>query len=217
MSERPILFSAPMVRAILAGRKTQTRRIVKMEPWIARLGGTFDGAFPDKAMGVTPCLQVPCHDSVQRLRNPWMWPEPCRLWVKETFCVVDDTEMGGELWTDYRATPRYSAEHPAGWDNAPNDGEALKWKPSIFMPRALSRITLEITDVRAERLGDISEADAYAEGYDPQGVTRYETEARGWYVDLWNKINGEGAWAANPWVWAVSFRVLPPPPQPAPT
>src|SRR5574342_440540 len=132
MKERPILFSGPMVRAILEGRKSQTRRVAKLRS-----------------------TRRPSGLVVFSLHNRCPYGAPGdRLWVRETWCPVDDREEGGKLWVDYRATPRYSAEHPAGWDAAPADIEALKWRPSIHMPHWASRISLEVTDVRCERLQD---------------------------------------------------------------
>ena len=190
MKERPILFSAPMVRAILAGTKTQTRRAMKPQPW----------ARPEP------------EDGLWRLYagDEGMEPFPCRygqigdrLWVKESFwgcdlpgygdtpCVVyDDEWTGGE----------YAPAEPRPW--ARKFGRI----PSIHMPRYASRILLEITDVRVQRLQDISEADAEAEGVDriKAKVPRHLDV----YRYLWDGINGPGAWDANPWVWAVSFRRL---------
>jgi len=88
----------------------------------------------------------------------------CRLWVRETFCVVEDGKFDGERWVDYRATPRYAASHPAGWENEPDSPDALKWKPCIHMPRWASRLTLNVTDVRRQRLQDLSKDDAIGEG-----------------------------------------------------
>lgn len=216
--ERPILFSAPMVRAILDGRKTQTRRVVKPQPRFDRLGLTAAGwardecgrwCFPNAA----PELRVHC---------PYGAPGD-RLWVRETWaafttpsyeCNESDevdcspAEMRREwLWLD-RSNIVYSADE----GNAPE-----RWRPSIHMPRWASRITLEVTAVRVERLHAISEADAKAEGCEsdidiagrlPHGAqlpTRLRN-SRDEFRDLWDSINGERApWSANPWVWVVEF------------
>src|SRR3990167_10582487 len=104
----------------------------------------------------------------RRLGKRWAKVAPGdMLWVRETHCIVDDTEFGGERWVDYRATPKYSAEHPAGWENAPKDHEALKWRPSIFMPKSTCRLWLEVVSTRWERLQDITEEDAEREGVAP--------------------------------------------------
>lgn len=204
MKERPILFSAPMVRAILAGTKTQTRRVVKGEAlqWLER----------DK---FTPGFVA---DPGNRL-CPYGHPGD-RLWVRETW-----RESGeGSAW-------HYAAEGtilPKQRDKdlqaflarrAPFTWESYKWRPSIHMPRAASRITLEITAVRVERLQDISEADAMAEGVIHKqrgdigmyfvGTEAAGTTAAGCYRNLWERINGFGSWDANPWVWVVEFRRVP--------
>lgn len=186
MAERPIIFSGPMVRAILAGTKTQTRRVVKPQP----------------SSGVRYSPFVP--SGIEDGHGRELRPRYCvgdTLWVRETWCPVDDTSMGGEKWIDYRATPRYSAEHPAGWYEAPDDAEALKWNASMFMPRWASRITLEVTDVRVQRVQEISEADARAEGM--ESCTAYDQ-----YRALWDLLNAKRdySWSSNPWVWAITFR-----------
>lgn len=117
---------------------------------------------------------------------------------------------------DYRATPRYEASHPAGWDSAPNDAEALKWRPSIHMPRWASRILLEITDVRVERLNSIHDVDAMREGiqnlttcshadFGIPGVVNAQHPVRAFQL-LWESIYGADSWRANPWVWVIEFK-----------
>ncbi len=210
MKERPMIFSAESVRAILAGTKSQTRRVVKLEPWLTKSGGELSRAWPDKALGVTPCLQVPCPDgTVQRLRNPWHWPEPSYLWVREKFWIVElpgegvgnpflvyDDEMGK------KPSPREVRYWPLSVEQIIT---GMRWgaHPSIHMPRWASRLTLEITNVRVERLASITEADARAEGVqaNPSAIQAYG--------ELWNSINGKKPgcdWAANPWVWCVEFK-----------
>jgi len=200
MTERPILMSAPMVRALLAGRKAQTRRVVKhehaseIEVWawngVSWRFGVYGEGGVAADMGGIQC--------------PYGVPGGTRLWVRETWAKAG--EVGDA--TEYRA------------DN--HDPSAGKWRPSIHMPRWASRITLAVTAVRVERLQDISEADAVAEGtpcrtcgrhVDGHGEddcecfhsTRVAVES---YRSLWESINGPGSWAANPWVWAISFEVL---------
>lgn len=196
MTERPILFSAPMVRAILSGNKTQTRRVLTQKHEQKWLHGNYD-------------LSHFC---------PYGKPGD-ELWVRETFCPVDDTDHpGGEAWTDYRATPRYSKEHPAGWDAAPNDLEALKWKPSIFMPRSLSRIQLDVLSVRIERVRDISVQDIVDEGVNAEvKVLDHDVEVgtvaqvlRHRFMELWDSINAKRGygWDSNPWVWVVEFGMI---------
>lgn len=184
MKERPILFSAPMVLALLAGTKTQTRRSVKSQPtaepgrdgsWMwghKDLGGLFaEHVFGDCMAKLAPC--------------PYGTPGD-RLWVRETFAPADSDDARAGRW-------EYRADNP--------DPLCMKWKPSIFMPRSASRLTLEVTGVCVERLQQISEADAKAEGvgYHVGGpVLAYRT--------LWKSINGAGSWKANPWVWVVTFK-----------
>lgn len=188
VKERPILFSSPMVVAILEGRKSQTRRLVKP-------GGPRWG--PDDRPDT-------------RLGTPYGAPGD-RLWVKEAI-RLDRTEAERD-WNGERAWASYVA------DGSPTKLDSWGWKlstlPSMFLPRGLSRITLEVTGVRAERLQDISEEDAKAEGveaHDDDGVTYYgplnrgHASARVAFERLWESINGEGSWDANPWCWVIGFR-----------
>ncbi|HBS6293330.1 TPA: hypothetical protein RGL45_004892 [Klebsiella pneumoniae] len=208
MKERGMIFNSEMVRAILDGRKTQTRRPIKWKQTrFTEIGEREDGS------------KWPWSEDAEHACDFW---HPCpfgavgdRIWVRETFCTVDDTQYGGGKWVDYRATPKFEASHPAGWDCAPNDAEALKWRPSIHMPRWASRILLEITDVRVERLNAISQEDAQAEGMELTGwrptysdpdsggevLTPYDN-----FAQLWESIYGEESWKANPWVWVIEFK-----------
>jgi hypothetical protein len=180
MKERPILFSGPMVRAILDGSKTQTRRTFK---------GTTEHKGPYNPAYMEAHQQASGWGSI----CPYGIPGD-RLWVRETF-AQDVAGCPGGI--------SYRADHfdPKG------DGPAhpMKWRPSIFMPRISSRILLEITDVRVQRLQEISDEDARAEGYD-----RSHAFPREWFALLWERINGTGSWDANPWVWAITFRRLEP-------
>ncbi|HDZ9806810.1 TPA: hypothetical protein RU387_002544 [Klebsiella pneumoniae] len=208
MTERGMIFNGEMVRAILDGRKTQTRRPIKWKQTrFTEIGEREDGS------------KWPWSEDAEHACDFW---HPCpfgavgdRIWVRETFCTVDDTQYGGGKWVDYRATPKFEASHPAGWDCAPNDAEALKWRPSIHMPRWASRILLEITDVRVERLNAISQEDAQAEGMELTGwrptysdpdsggevLTPYDN-----FAQLWESIYGEESWKANPWVWVIELK-----------
>ncbi|MBD7320742.1 hypothetical protein HPO09_01795 [Klebsiella pneumoniae] len=234
MTERGMIFNAEMVRAILDGRKTQTRREVKLNLDIARLATTYDWASSLAANHYQGLAEEQIQQKAESLRgvihpvildNGQMVSIICphgkpgdRIWVRETFCPVDDTQYGGEEWVDYRATPKFEASHPAGWDVAPNDAEALKWRPSIHMPRWASRIMLEITDVRVERLNAISEEDATAEGVPPAGSLLPDypgtfltpkgdfATAKVAFQRLWESIYGEESWKANGWVWVISFK-----------
>ena len=218
MSNHPILFSGPMVRALLDGSKTQTRRVVTHEharevdlwapddrnPAWWRLG-VHSGSGQVADMGAIRCPYGAAGD---------------RLWVRETWAPVDDLADGikreDPTCVGYRADQSArSFETSDPPDGRPLDTFAwnwdlVHWRPSIFMPRWASRITLEITELRAQRVQEISEADAIAEGATPcthpkmHGATYIR-----YYACLWDSVNGKRpgcAWADNPWVWAVTFR-----------
>lgn len=219
MRERPILFSAPMVRALLDGRKTQTRRVVKGLP---ERSLEFDRQWHANVMRPGSVLShwswwdgPPHGQSIYHTADcPYGVPGE-RLWVREAFSGP---------W-DMRVLP------PAQWgafcpihywaDGDPTEGDWTRPKPSIHMPRWASRLTLEITDVRVERLQAISDRgqpnDCIAEGVfagdfiDKGGdwlERGFSSIERCRFHDLWAAINGPESWADNPWVWAVSFRVL---------
>lgn len=228
MKERPILFSAPMVQAILDGTKSQTRRVVKLPKELST--GDLASARPDKLFGVTPGLHVPMPDedeSVQRLRNPWGWPDPSRLWVRETFCLENTYDYHGDhvdpndgrpiqkhenVDGSYWLIPHYRATEPEPHIvpyRCDADDDKTRWTPSIFMPRWASRITLEITGVHVERLQEITRGDCMAEGCPFPNIAK-TTDPCGWFSDLWQSINGPGSWEINPWVWVIEFRVITP-------
>lgn len=208
--ERPILFSGAMVRAILDGRKTQTRRVVKPQP-PAETRDVITYHHPD------PRTHYWAFDGGSLLN----WTAPCpygeigdRLYVRETW--QHSNHPFGPYDPDclifYRAD---YLDDPLGPDlERSPDGFRRQWRPSIHMPRSACRLVLEVTGVRIERLNDCSQADAIAEGAPPShrsidAVSRqfgYEDFSRSWYAQLWEQINGAGAWAANPWVWVVEFR-----------
>lgn len=217
MKERGIIFSSEMVRAILDGRKTQMRRIMKPQP--------------------TPCDYV---DERGKARGGHQWPsnifrtmlhvegelqngdggwkglvgDACpfgdvedRIWVRETW----QCGLCTESTFAYKATHKPS-DLEEGWN------EKIKWRPSSQMPRWASRILLEITGVRVERLQDINEEDAVAEGVAPlrggywkhyqPDWTQHQLSARGSFVTLWNSINGVDAWYKNPWMWVIEFKQI---------
>lgn len=191
MKERPILFSAPMVRAIIDGSKTQTRRVVKQD-----------------RDGLLDCKPTPAWDAFWKCVDcPYGKPGD-RLWVRETFAVVPRTAYARSDGVQQTLRPdddHDAAIYRAGWTHS-NGG--FRWRPSIHMPRWASRILLEITDVRVERAQDISDRDARDEGAEQIG------DCEGAYVAgfrrLWESINGADSWAANPWVWVVAFRRIEP-------
>lgn len=196
-----------MVRALLDGTKTQTRRIVKPQPrehhWFG-LPGYEHRLFPSATADGFAARSVHSHQIPGRERAvdigewiscPYGAPGD-RLWVRETF-----------------ATPRRNKS--VVWYRAGHFGVEPKWTPSIHMPRWASRITLEVTGVRVERLQAITQADARTEGVvDTSGVWELggpllDTDRagpRGAFEALWESINGAGSWAANPWVWVVEFK-----------
>lgn len=205
MKDRPILFSGSMVRALLDGSKTQTRRVVKPQPTHFNPVGVPRRVVPEG--GPSEVISCPYGQTSHRLwvrENFYAWGH----WTKryneqkrrEEWHFVDETTGTGKAYR-YEADetlPRRKRElHEVGW-----------WKrPAIFMPRAASRITLEIAGVRVELLQDITRGDAMSEGCPFPNMAKGE-DPRKWYADLWNQINGPAAWDANPWVWMVEFRRL---------
>ncbi|ENL0189295.1 hypothetical protein AB3E85_004506 [Salmonella enterica] len=194
MNERGMIFNAEMVRAILDGRKTQTRRPVKF-PLI------------DKNMG----CELAGNELAGELAAHNYWNSPYgkpgdRIWVRETFRVHSRATDVATLV--YRASVRNSwTEQTHRVPIAVCDKQATpeKWTPSIHMPRWASRITLEITDVRVERLNDIRECDAKAEGGQTECTLIGDKYYPG-FRSLWKSIYGEESWAANPWVWVIEFK-----------
>lgn len=182
MKERPILFSAPMVRAILDGTKTQTRRIVKTH---AYKNSVWYRPYQSKPQEWSALLGDKQHSFV---KCPYGY-EGDRLWVRETYSF--DKPDGGQVF--YRA-------------DGYQDGLG-GWKPSIHMPRHASRIDLKITSIGIEHLQDITRKDAIAEGA-PRPDAAYSM--RDSYRMLWETINGMGSWAENPWVWVIKFEWLRP-------
>lgn len=215
MKERPILFSAPMVRALLAGTKTQTRRVVTSQPARNRPhdGGTVwvqkDGLLVP--VGTVGHLTV---REKQGLRCPYGAPGD-RLWVKEKTIKVEDRGWVGPVYAESDAGAQ-AFEWGYGESDDPDHipPHAIKCRPSLFMTRAMSRITLEITGVRVERLQDISEADCRAEGalggHGSIPGYAYAATPPEHYRHVWKSINGPGSWDANPWVWCVEFRRVTP-------
>ena len=193
MNEKPIIFSTSMVKAILDGRKTQTRRVVKPQPTLNIPLGFCTGATDGKNIGKFGFGL--CGDGGQIKYYKPKYQVGDILWVRETWkpSPYDDGVYA------YKAN---GLPEPAGC-------QYLNWRPSIHMPRAAARIFLRVTDVRVERLQDISETDAKAEG-----ITVVTNNSGLMYCrkfrDLWDKINGKrdkGAykWDSNPWVWVIEF------------
>lgn len=231
MGDRPILFSAPMVRALLDGRKTQTRRIMKPQPPTReQFKGSDFGLCPAVAEGV----KVYSVNDIARLpKHPTKWDLVGsvgvardagfsttyntrhaigdRLWVRETWrttAALDDTKPAD-------MPPDSLVSYDADYDQELNDGYRGKTRVAIHMPRWASRLTLTVTDVRVQRLQEISHADAIAEGLEWVAPTwGVSGLAQSWsadpwqsYAALWNSINRESPLAANPWIVAVTFTV----------
>ena len=233
MKERPILFSAPMVNAILDGRKTMTRRVMKLQP--SMRPDLFNGdvakemagsAWKGQTLAVWPGESefdyCDCH-------CPYGAPGDL-LWVREAHATVNTAEgpalayrsdsairtwreFSETFGADYGVGPSmnydaYPGEYCMWWEDLLRGEPDHRWKPSIHMPRWASRITLEVTDVRVERLQEISRKDAISEGCPfehPTGVAA-NTDPKRWYSKLWDEINGTGSWASSPWVWVVEFK-----------
>lgn len=234
MKTRPILFNGAMVRAILDGRKTQTRRIVKL-PAFHEWGDGFDGQImysKDEKFGGFSVDELSC--PIGRISD--------HLWVRETWglnepspCMydpIDDRDLpessyimasGGQ---DVLAYWKNRVVYRSSIKGNHTDREVKKWRPSIHMPRWASRIQLEITGVRVERLNDISSEDSIAEGIERVGGATSCCPWRNYrkghtgemdmhcsaparsYMTLWESINGAGSWNANPWVWVIEFRMV---------
>ena len=247
--ERPILFNGPMVRAILEGRKTVTRRTIKDQPfdlsW-SRHDHRFEYLSGRAGNG----------DEVDGFyayttRSGGQWSAKCpfgqpgdRLWVRETWGVIshDFDQQGNAIdWEPDRPAKAiremrfgrgyysghvvYAADGPCEWAGDEDGGGDPRsaWKPSIHMPRAACRILLEITGVRVERLQNISEQQALAEGirlytdhaecgdwYHVDGIDTYSADPRKSFELLWTGINGADSWSVNPWVWTVEFKRVQP-------
>jgi len=207
--DRPVLFSGPMVRALLDGRKTQTRR--RLDAWT------------DEPLAYVEAGAIEALDADDR---PYRWPRTHavgdRLWVREAHALLPRSAYRMSIGTGTIA----QTEHPTDGYSAAVFREGFdrsgrpRWRPSIHLPRWASRLTLTVSDVRVERLQDISNTDAIAEGLMQLPATRRWVASKGdqyfgfahadprvVYGWLWNTINGEGAWEANPWVAAYTFTV----------
>jgi hypothetical protein len=215
MTDRPILFSGPMVRAILAGTKTETRRICKQA---VDEGGVSAGSVHPTGLGrswiawwpfATAEETVRLYPGNEGFRCPYGVPSD-RLWVRETWKATASDEEAEHVRLVYAADGRPTWRNFTGERNGLDERVAWcdrwllrgmgAWQPSIYMPRWASRLTLAVESVRVERLHDIGDAGARAEGV-------ADREA---YRALWSEINGAKSWDANPWVWVVQFaRVQP--------
>ena len=212
MKERPILFSGPMVRAILDGRKTCTRRIMKPQlPTSYQFGGFTMSTHSDRFDSAGVQYRCPYGNAGDL------------LWVKETTIRVEEHGYLGPMYAESE-DGKLAIDVGVGHDDYYPDitPEEIKFRPSIFMPKKYARIWLEITDVRVERLQDISGPEIEKEGVVKGCCNGYLCGCRGGYVkpidgeavddpalefcDLWESINGKGSWDENPWVWVVEFK-----------
>lgn len=213
MKSRPILFSAAMIRAILSGAKTQTRRLLQ-EP--AETLSILDAHGPGWDVGRGGAYRMVAGGTfVVPFRRPYAFCGD-RLWPKEGHAIRRDVDPKTHL-DKARHYLRYRADYGDGDLGMEWHDYGHGWRPSIFMPRWASRITLEITEVRVQRLQEISEADVVAEGLGPDDI-RCDGECGATpcalavpaFKRLWNSINGKRApWHGNPWVWALTFRRVP--------
>lgn len=255
VKERPVLFSGEMVRAILAGRKTMTRRIVKPQPiqvdgelrfkWATFFDNGHVHTWDREGTGGQnwQADEYPNENKFRAALRRTPYEKPCpygsrgdRLWVRETWTSAVSAGMAQIAYAADGRWGSMSADFKPvfhGWtlgvtDKVMEDWQELngnwvgrsyfekKWRPSIHMPRSVARIILDITDVRVERLQDITEEDAVREGVTPgdgSPVNGFQTEspysATAAFAGLWESINGPGSWDANPWVWAIAFRLTP--------
>lgn len=212
MKERPILFQGPMVRALLAGTKTQTRRVVKPQP-PEECGpidcGRYHPTIIDRHGDEQPGPEIfGAYDAWGQwgVRCPYGQPGD-RLWVREAW----------KAHTTFDQLPPRDIPHSHVWYMADDGYKAeSRYRQGMFMPRWASRITLEITAVRVEKLQDISEADAIAEGCSLECMTPTGDDSGsaihgpGGYIALWESINGPGSWDVNPWLWVVEFKRVTP-------
>ncbi|MFL0335735.1 hypothetical protein [Stenotrophomonas maltophilia] len=210
MRERPILFNGVMVRAILAGQKTQTRRAIKDIPWRPGCNPDFSQA---RAFSNAGEFRIAgSQEMTTGFRCPFGQPRD-RLWVRETWTNAWDEDKG--QWSD---PERYHYRADGVEVAHVDDMERSPWIPSIHMPRRACRLVLEITDVRVERLQAINETDAVAEGASaamlpdirlrrthPRAAKPmvYE-DSREIFADLWDSTGGD--WNSNPWVWVITFK-----------
>lgn len=226
MKARPILFSGPMVRALLDGRKTQTRREVKPQPVKLSKSHLPLPLHPDDWAWSTRHGSN-CSTVSNKPTGPAGWREHCPygqpgdlLAVKEAAWMWCErrpngvNKRGRQKWhyVPLSAAPvHFQSDHPTKPEVrvvSPDTGNEWCWRLKVgrFLPRWASRLTLEITGVRVERLQDISEADAKAEGCVYVEAPPLSVGYHPAYRDLWESINGPGSWAANPWVWVLEFK-----------
>jgi hypothetical protein len=201
IKQKPILFSTQMVRAILEGRKTQTRRLFPYQYKVCTHNNKYQIEYMDERDNQYYTRHIEDICKYGKIGD--------RLWVKETYAMYGENSI---IPYEYKANFKEPID------------KFWKWKPSIFMPRKASRITLEITNIRVERLNDISEEDAIAEGVEyinseGNGVyyKNYKIKNKNWmefknpidsYHTLWESINGKNSWRLDPLVWVIEFKKI---------
>lgn len=219
---KPIIFNGDMVMAILEGRKTQTRRVIPIDTdFAAPYCCTVTKGMPMNLLNRYGAMFTAPKESWIDTDKPWhkFIPSPCGgpgtlLWVRETFGVQLEPQEGypnGDVV--------YRADCSADEDDFQYEGGGSAWRPSIHMPHWASRITLEVVSVQVERLQEISEEDARAEGITEPAIFSVDVPGRSGplmstpcyragFAILWDSIYGPGSWDANPWVWQIEFKVL---------
>lgn len=230
MKEHPILFTGAMVRAILDGRKTQTRRPIKPQPpasWQPTVGTFHPTKVDRKGIEFPGEAMFGASDETFGCRAPFAVGD--RLWVRETWglCAYGDPTdfyLGSVVTEGKGFLDRYGIEYRADWGT---NQESAFWRPSILMPRWASRLTLEVTGIRPERITSIPQSDALAEGIEyrraggmsPGGSGTYHvgeehhaSTPKEAFAALWDSIYGKTplAWQHNPWTWATTFKVVAP-------
>jgi len=221
LKDKPIPFSTEMVQAILEGRKTQTRRVIKPQP----SKGLVDSTRVDRIDVDSVAFMVDGGFEYQTIKCPYQIGQ--RLWVKETWAKVPMTAYWHDLTIPHQELKNSDARgdgwwtiYKAGWERV-----SPGWKSSRFMPRWASRITLEVVSIRAERLQKISHDDALAEGVPcsawsemdwddddyPTSYMKRDQRAVEEFEELWDRLNGKTyPWSSNPWVWVIEFKVVVP-------
>lgn len=209
--EHPILFSTPMVQAILEGRKSQTRRMVKFK-YLPEIGGSYGERVMIYGKSGTLAMYCPYGRSGDILWVREMWRIAHinhTLNIGDFFVIQFKNYSTIKIDQELLRNKFYEKPYEIG-----SIGDAYsEWRPSIFMPKVASRIKLEITNIKVEKLCDITEEDVMAEGislpnYAEQAIKDvYYPEPSDIYAELWDKINGTGSWIKNPWVWVIEFKV----------
>lgn len=220
MSTKPILFSTPMVQAILDGRKTQTRRVIKPQPkmklsYIAAGDSWGKWNYPGRNTHKYWGDEYIVPETITETEKGKLWTPPCRgddvLWVRETWfqqdCTPDCAGQEDENECPFNrvgnACYGYKAQYTTGGD------DDIKWRPSIHMPKEAARLFLRVTDVRVERVQDILCNDMIKEGVIPKTVKggQWQQWQREYFAPLWDSISAKRghSWASNPWVWVIEF------------